>query len=167
MAWWFAEKLNDLMTSFNNTKIAFRSKTDRQLKYSYRLFKLVGNNTLVRIGPLFLALALKLRLPIISIIKKTIFKHFCGGENIKDCEKTTECYVLLCFSYVLLLFTVFNSSFQVSVVFWYVFDMVGYVLLTCGEKCSFAGSAGKTKTVCQVLWGKNPRNYHKNQEIVL
>ena len=76
------------MTSFNNTKIAFRSKTDLQLKYSYRLFKLVGNNTLVKIGPLFLALALKLRLPIISIIKKTIFKHFCGGENIKDCEKT-------------------------------------------------------------------------------
>lgn len=32
--------------------------------------------------------ALKYHLPIKGIIRKTIFKHFCGGEDIKDCSKT-------------------------------------------------------------------------------
>ena len=34
-----------------------------------------------------LSIALILKIPILGIIKKTIFKHFCGGENIIDSQK--------------------------------------------------------------------------------
>ena len=34
--------------------------------------------------------ALKLRFPVRLLIKKTIFKQFCGGESIEECSKTIE-----------------------------------------------------------------------------
>ena len=78
------------MISFENTEIAFQGKSKRDLKRAYWLFKLVSNNTLVKIGPALLNIALFLRLPILGIIKTTIFKHFCGGESIIDSQKTIE-----------------------------------------------------------------------------
>lgn len=76
------------MISFDNTEIAFEGKSDKDLKRAYWLFKLVSNNTLVKFGPFLLELALVLRLPITDLIKRTIFKHFCGGESINDSQKT-------------------------------------------------------------------------------
>ena len=78
------------MISFENTEIAFQGKSKRDLKRAYWLFKLVSNNTLVKIGPALLNIALFLRFPILGIIKTTIFKHFCGGESIIDSQKTIE-----------------------------------------------------------------------------
>ena len=34
--------------------------------------------------------ALKLRFPVSFLIRKTIFKQFCGGESIEECSKTIE-----------------------------------------------------------------------------
>lgn len=76
------------MLSFDNTEIAFKQKTDKELKKSYWLFQLIANNTLVKVGPALLKIALFLRLPINSIIKNTIFKQFCGGESIDNCDQT-------------------------------------------------------------------------------
>ena len=73
--------------SFNNTEVAFRSKSDADLERAYWLFKLISNNFLVRIGTPITNSALKIGLPIEGIIRKTIFKHFCGGENIEDCKE--------------------------------------------------------------------------------
>lgn len=78
------------MLSFNNTEIAFRYKSNKDLKRAYRLFKLVGKSWLVRIGKWATPLAFKLKLPISGIIKATIFKQFCGGETIDECENTIE-----------------------------------------------------------------------------
>ena len=78
------------MISFENTEIAFQGKSKRDLNRAYWLFKLVSNNTLVKIGPALLNIALFLRFPILGIIKTTIFKHFCGGESIIDSQKTIE-----------------------------------------------------------------------------
>ena len=78
------------MISFENTEIAFQGKSKRDLKRAYWLFKLVSNNTLVKIGPALLNIALFLRFPILGLIKTTIFKHFCGGESIIDSQKTIE-----------------------------------------------------------------------------
>ena len=74
------------MLSFDNTKIAFSYKSDLELSRAHRLFKLVGNPILVRVGKWLTPLAFKLRLPIKGIIKKTIFGQFCGGETINDCD---------------------------------------------------------------------------------
>lgn len=81
---------NKQKLSFDNTEIAFKSKTDADLKQAYWLFKLIASNTLVKIGSPLTNFALKIGLPIKGIIKKTIFHHFCGGETIQDCEQAIE-----------------------------------------------------------------------------
>ena len=78
------------MISFDNTEIAFKSKSNRDLKKAYWLFKMVGSPSFVKFGKWASNLAFKLHLPISGLIKKTIFHQFCGGESISDCEKTIE-----------------------------------------------------------------------------
>ncbi|MGZ3861819.1 MAG: proline dehydrogenase family protein [Bacteroidia bacterium] len=78
------------MISFDNTEKAFISKNDADLIRSYRLFKIIGNPTFVKLGAVFTPLALNLHLPIKGLIKKTIYKQFVGGESIEDCNKTIE-----------------------------------------------------------------------------
>jgi proline dehydrogenase len=55
------------------------------LQWTYRLFNMIGKPWLVKFGKFATNLAFSIRLPIKGIIKKTIFKHFCGGETIADC----------------------------------------------------------------------------------
>lgn len=43
---------------------------------------------MVTMGTVLTNLALKLKLPVKGIIKKTIFNQFCGGESIDDCSIT-------------------------------------------------------------------------------
>lgn len=74
--------------SFENTEIAFKHESDRDLKRSYWLFKAISNEALVKIGTPLTSLAMKMGLPVKSIIKATIFSHFCGGETIAKCEHT-------------------------------------------------------------------------------
>jgi proline dehydrogenase len=69
----------------NNTRVAFASLSDRQLQQAIFLFRVIGSPTVVKLGPTFAELSLKLRLPVQGLIKKTIFSHFCGGETIPDC----------------------------------------------------------------------------------
>lgn len=72
------------MISFDNTEIAFQGKSDKDLKRAQSLFKLVSRPGLVKFGKWSTNVALKMRLPIDGIIKKTIFRQFCGGVSIKD-----------------------------------------------------------------------------------
>ncbi|QTY28041.1 proline dehydrogenase family protein [Flavobacterium sp. CS20] len=70
---------------FNNTKRAFILKSEKDLKRSIFIFKLMNIPLLVPLGIFFTKIALKLRLPIEWIIKKTVFEQFCGGTTQKDC----------------------------------------------------------------------------------
>lgn len=69
--------------SFDNTAIAFQSKNNGELKQAYFLFKMMNNPSLVKIGTHAASLALNLHLPIKGLIRKTIFKQFCGGESVE------------------------------------------------------------------------------------
>lgn len=80
--------MQDPVISFDDTATAFAAKTDGDLQRAYWLFRLIGFNWLVKISPPFVNTAIALRLPIKGIIRSTIFKHFCGGETIADCETT-------------------------------------------------------------------------------
>lgn len=76
------------MLSFDNTEIAFSGKTNKDLNRSYWLFKLVSNSMFVSIGKTLTTFAIKTHLPIKGMIKATIFKQFCGGETIEECDRT-------------------------------------------------------------------------------
>ncbi len=78
------------MISFDNTEIAFAGKSDNDLQWSYRLFKMIGMPWLVKFGKVATNVAFAIHLPIKGLIKKTIFKQFCGGENIQDCAGKIE-----------------------------------------------------------------------------
>lgn len=78
------------MISFDNTAIAFKSKTNEDLKKAHFLFNMVGKPSLVRFGKVATDVAFKLRLPITGIVKKTIFHQFCGGETIHECDATIQ-----------------------------------------------------------------------------
>lgn len=78
------------MISFENTEVAFKHKNAKDLKRAYWLFKMVSSPSMVKFGKWMTNLALKLRLPIDGIIRKTIFKQFCGGVSIKDSIKASN-----------------------------------------------------------------------------
>lgn len=70
---------------FNNTEIAFRNKSDKDLEKAYWLFKMVASNALIKVGTPITTFALNIGLPIQGIIRNTIYKQFCGGESIPGC----------------------------------------------------------------------------------
>lgn len=78
------------MVSFDNTEIAFSGKSDKDLKRANFLFKLVSAPWLVKMGKHLTVFAFKLRLPVTGLVKKTIFRHFCGGENIEECTERVK-----------------------------------------------------------------------------
>ena len=70
---------------FDNTEIAFQLKSDANLERAYFLFKMISKEPLVRIGTAATKFALNLNLPVEGLIRSTVFDHFCGGVNEKDC----------------------------------------------------------------------------------
>jgi proline dehydrogenase len=73
--------------NFGDTEIAFKGKDAKDLQRAYFLFRLVASPTLVNLGSSATNFALQIGLPIKSLVKNTIFKQFCGGETIAECEK--------------------------------------------------------------------------------
>jgi proline dehydrogenase len=80
----------DNTVSFDDTEIAFASKSNSDLNRAYLLFKVISYNWLVKIAPPFVDAALALHLPVKGLIRATAFKHFCGGETVADCQKTID-----------------------------------------------------------------------------
>ena len=78
------------MLSFENTKIAFRYKTNADLMRAYWLFRIISSNLLVKAGKTFTNVVLGMHLPVAWAIKPTLYKHFVGGETIEECESTVH-----------------------------------------------------------------------------
>mgnify|MGYP003336028742 CR=1 FL=1 len=72
--------------SFDNTEVAFADKTTAELRRALWLFRFIGNTSLVKFSAPFVTTAFKTGLPVKRIVKSTVFHHFCGGENINECE---------------------------------------------------------------------------------
>ena len=75
---------------FNNTKIAFEDKTDQDLNRAYFLFKTISNPFISKTLTVFVKIAIFFRLPISSLIKATVYKHFCGGTTIENSQETID-----------------------------------------------------------------------------
>jgi len=78
------------MMDFENTKIAFRSKSNKELKKAYFLFTTIKHPWLVQTGKFLVNIALGIKFPIKWIVKPTIYAHFCGGETISECEPVVQ-----------------------------------------------------------------------------
>ena len=75
---------------FEDTATAFSVKSDTALERAYFLFKLISKEPLVKIGTAVTNFALKANLPVERLIRATVFDHFCGGVNERDCEPVME-----------------------------------------------------------------------------
>ena len=74
----------------DNTKNGFSLKSNFELKKAYFLFKIISNKSLTNIGKKALEFSLKLRLPILFLVKGTVFEQFCSGESLDESFKTVE-----------------------------------------------------------------------------
>ncbi len=79
-----------VVPSFENTEIAFSSRSNKELKQAHLLFSVLGQPWMMNIGKRLTLFSLRMGLPIKGIIKKTIFRQFCGGETIAECAETTR-----------------------------------------------------------------------------
>jgi proline dehydrogenase len=73
-----------------DTRIAFAARTDRELREAELLFRMLGSPLISAMGQRLTLAALAVGLPVTGIIKRTIFKQFCGGETIDESLVTAE-----------------------------------------------------------------------------
>ncbi|HXD29698.1 MAG TPA: proline dehydrogenase family protein [Pyrinomonadaceae bacterium] len=76
---------------FGNTKLAFKTKSKKELKRAYWLFRLIApfrNDLLASAGMWIANLITRLRLPLLRVPLDMLFNHFCGGRTIEDCRET-------------------------------------------------------------------------------
>jgi len=71
--------------SFDDTAVAFAYKNNAQLRHAQVLFNAINQNWFVSVGGAMMPWIVKLRLPVMGIVKATVFKHFCGGETLEEC----------------------------------------------------------------------------------
>ncbi|MBL7904487.1 MAG: proline dehydrogenase family protein [Bacteroidales bacterium] len=71
---------------FNDTKTAFISKTDSELRKARLLFSVMANPALVNLGKNMVNLAFSLRIPVDWAIRPTIYAHFVGGRSLAECD---------------------------------------------------------------------------------
>lgn len=77
---------------FEDTKTAFASLSDANLKRAAFLFRAMSNPLLVKAGTKLTLLSLKLHLPFESILKNTIYDHFCGGSTFQQVNNVVDKY---------------------------------------------------------------------------
>lgn len=77
-----------MIPEFDNTEIAFRYRSNQELKQARFLFASMGSAAVTQIGMAMTKFAMALHLPINGLIKKTIFKQFCGGETMEEAAAT-------------------------------------------------------------------------------
>ncbi len=74
------------MLTFDNTEIAFKWRSKKDLRRARMLFKTISWAPLVWLGDKFLRFAAIIRFPIAWLVKPTIFKQFVGGETLEECK---------------------------------------------------------------------------------
>ncbi len=85
-----SEEVPQQLPDLSNTRIAFADRSDKELKEAEFLFNLLGNKLISGLGQKATLAALSIGLPVTGLIKRTIFKQFCGGETIDESLRTAE-----------------------------------------------------------------------------
>ncbi len=74
--------------SFEDTAIAFRYKSDGELRKANFIFTIVNHPSISRLATGAVKLGMSWGLPIRGMVRATVFEHFCGGETIDKAERT-------------------------------------------------------------------------------
>lgn len=75
---------------FDDTETAYRYMSDADLDRAHFVFRVVNHPWVSALATGALKIAMNLRLPVLWIVRRTIFRHFCGGETIVQSEATIE-----------------------------------------------------------------------------
>ncbi len=78
------------MIGFENTEIAFKSKSNNDLRKARFLFKVMGSPSLVKIGNALTKFAIGIHFPVAWAAKPTLYAHFVGGETIEKCKNNVK-----------------------------------------------------------------------------
>jgi proline dehydrogenase len=76
------------MIDFNNLEVTFASKTNSELQAASRLFSLFNQQWLVSVSSSIGLRLVEWGFPVNWAVKNTIFKQFCGGETLTECQNT-------------------------------------------------------------------------------
>lgn len=69
---------------FDNTEIAFKYRTNKELKKAHFLFSMMASPILTKVGITAAKWSVAMHLPVKGLLKNTIFKQFCGGETLQE-----------------------------------------------------------------------------------
>ncbi len=72
--------------SFEDTSCAFAYRSDAELKRANFIFSLVNHPWIAAVATWLVKVSLALRLPVEGLIRKTVFDHFCAGEDKRQAE---------------------------------------------------------------------------------
>ena len=78
------------MELFDDIKVTYDDKSDKDLNRAYFLFRIISRPFFTKILTSILQLAIKLHFPIKGIIKAIIYKQFCGGTSIQASQSTID-----------------------------------------------------------------------------
>lgn len=79
------------LVDFSNTEIAFSHLSNRELKKTAWLFRLMSRPWLVQYGSSPALWAVEKGLPFVeTIIRNTVFEQFVGGTTLLDCQRNIE-----------------------------------------------------------------------------
>ena len=76
--------------SFNDIETAFKGKSNNDLREMHILFKVMNSPRWVSLGKKLINFAFAIHFPIEWIVKRTIYKHFCGGVSIQGSSKLID-----------------------------------------------------------------------------
>ena len=79
-----------LTLSFDNSEFTFAYKTDKELRQARLIFSAMRFAWLVKAGTVLTRLALQWKLLVRGLIRRTIFRQFCGGETLAAAAHTAE-----------------------------------------------------------------------------
>ncbi|RYD58806.1 MAG: proline dehydrogenase [Sphingobacteriales bacterium] len=77
-----------MLPQFDNTEVAFKYRSNKELKRARFLFASMGSPALTKIGMALTKVAIDWHLPVKGIIRSTIFEQFCGGETMEEAAGT-------------------------------------------------------------------------------
>lgn len=69
---------------FNDTKTAFAFRGTDELQNAVRFFRMMQNPWVSSLGQRALKISLYMGLPVKGFVRKTLYRHFCGGETFEQ-----------------------------------------------------------------------------------